>query len=289
VRLVYSEEELLREHPYARPQRACGRALHGGFDAEGRYRSPRTAVRWPAVRAWTAALEARGLGLLHADRSLLLAGSHPSYEQMKLMLEHGLGQGLWNSLTLTGEIEGRGRFLVDFRAPEFADVVHEDVSEMAVGHLGRGLLSAHEQLLLLLMNVLMVEIRAEKLFDFIERLLGDPETFADTREKAEQALDLVRRIRVDEEIHVAYLRTVLSELRGLTFRSREGPSVAGRRLVDPIWRALVHWHAIEMPRQARAQSRRALHEIIRTHPDPETAEAVLVAFRALEPPPVPAA
>ena len=48
--------------------------------------------------------------------------------------------------------------------------------------------AAHEGLSRLMMNVLMVEIRAEKHFDFVERLLGDPETFAGAREKAEPVL-----------------------------------------------------------------------------------------------------
>jgi hypothetical protein len=343
MQLVYRPEELLREHEYARPHEEAGRPLHGGFDTDGRYVSPRTAVRWDAVRAWTAALEARGGELLAADLSLLLEGNYPTYEQMKLLLANGLGRSLWNSLTITGEVEGRGRFLIDFVPPDFADVVLEDVSEMAVGHLGGGLLRAHgldeggdpragigghdamwfavrdllfgkdaypmpdgpariqrpeqgrlapvlpaghEAFLLLLMNVLMVEVRAEKLFDFTERLLGDPEVFAGARENAERALALVGRIRVDEEIHVAYLRLVLSELRTLTFRNGDGDPIPGHELIDPIWDELVHWHGYEMPREARAQARTGLRDYIRTHPDPEVAEAVLAEFEAIEAAPV---
>jgi hypothetical protein len=345
---VYAEEEILREPAYARPHEEAGRRLHGGFDAGGDYVSPRSAVRPEAVRAWTAALEARGLPLLTADRSLLSAESYPSYEQMKLLLRNGLGQTLWNNLTITGQVEGRGRFLIDFAPPEFGDVVEEDVAELGVGHLSRGLLRAHgldeggdpaagigghdamwfavrdllfgpdaypipdapprigrpesgrlapalprahEGFLLLLMNVLMVEVRAEKLFEFNERLLRDPELFADRRPEAERALALVQRIRVDEEIHVAYLRLVLSELRGLTFRDARHPDtrVPGHEIVDPIWHELVHWHAVELPRSNRAQSREILRERILAHPDPETAEAVWAEFEALTPPSVAAA
>jgi len=343
MQLVYRPEELLREHDYARRHEEAGRLLHGGFDADGTYVSPRTALRWDAVRAWTAALEARGETLLAADRSLLAEGSYPTYEQMKLLLHNGLGRALWNNLTVTGEVEGRGRFLIDFAPPDFADVVLEDVSERAVGHLDRGLLvahgldeggdakagvgghdamwfavrdllfgadaypipttpprigrpetgrlapalpEAHEGLLLLLMNVLMVEVRAEKLFDFTERLLRDPEVFADARERAERALALVRRIRTDEEIHVAYLRVVLSELRGLTFRNGAGAPIPGHALLDPIWQGLVRWHGHDLPREARAQARENLRGYVREHPDPEVAEAVLAEFDALEPPPV---
>jgi len=340
MQLAYSEAELLREHPYARPHEEAGQPLHGGFDAQGDYVSPRTAVRGDAVRTWTAALETRGVEILTADRSLLLEGSYPTYEQTKLLLANGLCRSLWNSLTITGEVEGRGRFLIDFVPPEFGDIVLEDVSEMGVGHLSRGLLrahgldeggdpatgigghdsmwfaardllfgagaypipdtpprigrpegarmapclsEAHEGFLLLLMNVLMVEVRAEKLFDFTERLLRDPEVFADRREKVDRALALVSRIRADEEIHVAYLRLVLSELRSLTFQNGEGAPIPGHEILDPIWEELVHWHGQELPRESRAQAHTGLRDYIREHPDPEVAEAVLTEFESLEP------
>jgi len=64
--LVYTAAELLRQHDYARPQVEAGYRLHGGFLADGRYVSPRTLVRWPAVRAWQQALEARGFPLIDA-------------------------------------------------------------------------------------------------------------------------------------------------------------------------------------------------------------------------------
>ena len=43
--LRYSEDYLMRDHPYAEPQVVAGHRLHGGFDAAGRYLSPRTLVR----------------------------------------------------------------------------------------------------------------------------------------------------------------------------------------------------------------------------------------------------
>ena len=35
--LVYSEEELMRSHAYAKPHVEAGHRLHGGFDEAGRY------------------------------------------------------------------------------------------------------------------------------------------------------------------------------------------------------------------------------------------------------------
>jgi hypothetical protein len=339
MQLVYAPEEILREHRYAAPHEAAGHRLHGGFDAAGAYLSPRTAVRPAAVRAWQEALTARGFPLLPADASLLAAGPYPSEAQTTLLLRHGLGQGLWNALTITGVIEARGRLLADLVAPDFAPIVEEDVSGLALGHLNRGLLlahgldeggeptrgvgghdamwfairdlvfgkdryprpeippriarpdederlapdlpAAHEQLVLLLMNVLMIEVRAETTFAFTERLLCDPGSFADRRAGADLGVALVGRIRQDEVIHVEYLRTVLSELRSLTFRTRDGGRRRGAEIIDPMWAILVHWHAVENPRRARIQSRELNRERILAHPEGST---IWREFLALEPP-----
>jgi len=337
-RLVYSEDELLREHDYAAPHVAAGFRLHGGFDAGGRYLSPRTLVRAPAVRAWQDRLRDEGHALLPADPSLLRAGPYPSFEQTRCLLRHGIDQGLWNSLTITGIIEARGRVLAAYRAPDFQPLVEEDLSARALGHLNKGLLRAHgadeggepergigghdamwfairdlvlgkdrhpipdvppriaredeaerleprlplahEQMITLLMNVLMIEVRAETVFALTERLLRDPSLFPTRRAEAEEAVILVNRIRQDEEIHVEYLRTVLSELRALTFRSAGG-RFSGAEVIDPMWRVLVHWHAVENPRRAHAEQQTLVRRRILAHPG---GESILREFEALEPP-----
>ena len=109
--LRHSREALLSSHAYARPHEEAGYRLHGGFDAAGEYISPRTLVRWPAVKAWNAALEARGGDLIDASGKLLEREGYPSFAQQKLLLQSGFGQTLWNSLTTTGVIEKRGQAL----------------------------------------------------------------------------------------------------------------------------------------------------------------------------------
>lgn len=324
--LVWSHDELLAEHAYARPHEAAGRRLHGGFDARGTYVPPRTLYRWPAIRAWQEALAARGFPLVEATTRLLSAGSYPTGEQQKLLLQHGLGETFWNSLTITGVIEARGRLLIDLPAPDFQKIVLEDLSGTATGHLAKGLLTAHgmdeggdpratlgahdemwfairdlvfganayafpevpasiarpdggrlapdlplghEQLLSLLMNVLMIEIRAENGFAFTQRMLADPELFTDRRDAAALGHELVERIRTDEAVHVAYLQLVLSELRSFTFVTSDGRHVPGADVIDPMWATLVHWHAVENPRLARAQMRDVLHARMRAHADGE--------------------
>jgi hypothetical protein len=143
TQLVYSREQLLASHDYARPQLENGMLLHGGFDTAGRYLPPRLLHRAPAVQAWTEALRARGGELLAADSSLLAGLRTPNEAQQKLLIREGLGQTFWNTLTITGRIEARGRVLAELRFPELDRVVEEDVRELAIGHLNRGLLEAH--------------------------------------------------------------------------------------------------------------------------------------------------
>jgi hypothetical protein len=336
-KLIYREEELLREHAYARPQIEAGRRLHGGFDSAGRYLSPRTAVRWEAVRAWQESLRERGGDLLPLDSPLLSGERFPSFAQQKHLLRHGLGQTLWNSLTITGVIEARGRALTRIEAPDFAEVVDEDVRRMAVGHLNRGLLKAHgldegglpeqeigghdqmwfavrdlvfgadaysdpeipptigrpqgeprfardipvdvERFIEFLMNVLMIEIRAELLFSLNERLLRDPELFVERRDQALQSAVLIDRIRHDEHVHVSYLRTVLGELRHSRFRTPSGSSRHGRECIDPLWGEIVHWHTVESPKLQREQMRQRLHREILARPD---GRGILREFEALD-------
>jgi hypothetical protein len=336
TQLLYTEAELLAEHPYARPQIEAGYRLHGGFDAAGRYLSPRTLIRWPAVRAWQAELERRGYPLIDVSTRLLERGSYPSFEQQKLLLGLGFGQTLWDALTITGIIEARGRWLAEFIAPEFQAIVEDDIAGTATGHLGKGLLKAHgfdeggrserregghdimwfavrdllfgkdayplpavpeslarpelgrlmpllppahEQLLLMLMNVLMIEVRAEAFFSFCIRLTRAPDLFCDRRPAAEHAAVLVERIREDEAIHVAYLQTVVSELRSFTFRGAGGNRVTGDRFIDPIWSGMVHWHAVTRADHARSQMRAKIEALLLAAPD--GAER-LAAFDALE-------
>lgn len=337
TKLVYTEAELLAEHAYARPQIEAGYRLHGGFDAAGTYISPRTRERWPAVRAWQAALAARGFPLIDASTRLLRRGNYPSFEQQKLLLDLGLGQTLWNALTITGFVEARGRRLAEFLPPEFHLIVDEDIFGTATGHLGSGLFKAHgfdeggrpesgegghdtmwfavrdllfgedayplpvvpeslarpelgrlmpqiplpyEQTILMLMNVLMIEIRAEAFFSFCTRVMRSHDLFGERRAAAEQAAVLVERIRQDEAIHVAYLQTTVSELRSFTFRTADGGRVMGKAFIDPIWNGMVHWHAVTTPEHSRTQTREAIAAQLLAAPNGAKRLAV---FDALEP------
>lgn len=338
AKLVWSREELLAEHPYAAPHHAAGRKLHGGFDEDGAYISPRTLFRSDALANWRQALVARGGSLLACDMSLLPSPLYPNTAQMEMLLGAGLGQTLWNSLSITGAIEANGRLLVDLQPPRFSDVILDPLEETAVGHLHKGLLAAHgmdeggapgsdlgahdemwfalrdlafgkdawpfpevpesigrpdsgrlfpmlpeahEGMLALLMNVLLIEVRAEKIFSFSQALLAQPELFPRPAPDVAEAHTMVDRIRIDEKVHVDYLQLVLSEMRAMRWRTTAGDEIAGTEVIDPAWQTIVHWHGIENPRLARQQQTELLHGRILAHPD---GPRLLERFEALTEP-----
>ncbi|MBM4336731.1 MAG: hypothetical protein FJ108_12605 [Deltaproteobacteria bacterium] len=143
AKLVYTEQEIMSDHDYARPHQAMGHRLHGGFDASGHYIPPRTRVRVPAVRAWTDALRARSGDVLAVDPALMSPDRYPNEAQMKLLLREGVDRVLWDSFTTTGLLEARGRFIADAVFPDLQKIIVEDISGMAIGHLSKGMLKAH--------------------------------------------------------------------------------------------------------------------------------------------------
>ena len=342
ARLRYSREELLESHAYARPHEEAGYRLHGGFLADGSYCSPRTKVRWPAVKAWQASLQARGWPIIDADGELLKRGAYPNEAQQKLLLSESFGRTMWNSLSITGIIEARGRGLCNMPAPDMQKLVVEDVAETAIGHLGGGLLFAHgadeggdpgapefgahdamwfaardlvfgkgaypvptppdsisrpdegrlmpdiaepfENLIRMLMNVLMIEVRAESGFAFNIRVFRDPENFADRREAADLAATLVERIRTDEAIHVAYLATTISELRSFTLKRVSGGTIAGKDVIDPVWAKMVDWHGRAERELAAARTRQTIGDQLTEARRREAARAILTKFDAMADP-----
>jgi hypothetical protein len=337
--LRYSREQLLSSHPYVRPHEAAGYRLHGGFVADGSYVSPRTLVRWPAVRAWGDALNRRGWTLIDASGRLLEREGYPTFEQHKVLLKNGLGQALWNSLTITGIIEARGQNLCNVVAPDLQPLVVEPLAETAVGHLNEGLFYAHgadeggdpaqpglgahdamwfaardlvfgknayplpeapasisrevegrempqlpeglEQLIRMLMNVLMIEVRAESFFALCCRLFRDPELFADRREEAELAALIVERIRADEASHVGYLQVVVSELRSFTWRVG-GQTIPGTAIIDPVWARMVEWHGLTERKLAGARTRKEIEGQVLAAKDAAAGRRILAQLDALD-------
>jgi hypothetical protein len=126
---------------------------------------------------------------------------------------------------------------------------------------------AIERTITFLMNLLVIEFRAELAFSFTEAMLRDPDLFRERRPEALEAAEVVGRIRADEEIHVTSLRLYLGELRHATFRTREGGALPGADVIDPLWKQLAHWATVEQPRLVAAQQREIYRQRVLAHPD----------------------
>ena len=143
AQLTYTYDELMADHDYAEPHVVMGHLLHGGMLADGTYQPPRALVREVAFDAWEAALTERGGAVFDAEAGLLEGLRLPTAEQQLVLLRNGLGASFWNALTITGKIEARGRLLAEVEFPDLQPSIVQDISEMAIGHLGMGLLVAH--------------------------------------------------------------------------------------------------------------------------------------------------
>ena len=157
--------------------------------------------------------------------------------------------------------------------------VSESLSRPELGRLMPLVPDEHERWILLLMNVLMIEVRAENFFNFCTTVMRDPRNFRDRREIARHAADLVDRIRQDEAPHVGYLTVVISELRSFTFRTANGERVKGAGFIDPVWRGMVQWHAVANADWERDRKRRELDGLLRARPD---GAALIRRFQSLE-------
>jgi len=59
--------------------------------------------------------------------------------------------------------------------------------------------ATHENFLKLLMNALIIEVRAESLFDHVQKLLSDPDLFLYRRQDTEHAVEIVESLEIDLE------------------------------------------------------------------------------------------
>jgi hypothetical protein len=138
---TFTQDELLANEIYAEPLIANGVRCHGGFIG-GRYVSPRTAVRGPAIAAWQAGLAAQGVPLIEVPRRLV-PPQYPNAAQAALLLREGVAAPVVRILTTIAIIEGFGAMIRDQRVPDLTACVHEPLDGTAAAHLAGGLFEAH--------------------------------------------------------------------------------------------------------------------------------------------------
>ncbi|HZQ28821.1 MAG TPA: hypothetical protein VFA94_14085 [Acidimicrobiales bacterium] len=143
VQTEWTERELLASEEVVEPLFAGGVRCHGGFDSEGRYLSPRTRNRFPAIAAWQAQ-RARDFGTPLLDVPLSSwPESYPNVAQAAFLISAGVPQPVISTLTRIGTVEGFGAMLRYSEIPDWQSCFVEDVRGTAIDHLDRGLFEAH--------------------------------------------------------------------------------------------------------------------------------------------------
>ena len=142
MRTEYSSDELLAEHAYEHPLALDGVPCHGGFVC-GRYVSPRTLWRAPAIASWQARLPAGELAAVLDPISARVPPHFPGVEQTKLLVRHGVTVPLVRILTIIALVEGFGGDVLRLVAlPPLVERVLDPIDGTALTHLG-ALFEAH--------------------------------------------------------------------------------------------------------------------------------------------------
>jgi hypothetical protein len=142
TRVLYTPEELLSSGDYAEPLIANGVRCHGGFDADGAYRSPRTVYRGSAIAAWQRQLAGAGHELIEIP-SRLMPPHHPNAAQARLLLQEGVREPMVRALTIISIVEGFGAMIRDVEVPDLGESLVEPLAGTALAHLRGGLFEAH--------------------------------------------------------------------------------------------------------------------------------------------------
>jgi hypothetical protein len=143
AQVEFTHAELLAGHPIAEPLVAGGVRCHGGFDEDGRYVSPRTLNRVPAIAAW----QQRHRELFGAEIMDIPLDTWPAHfpneAQARFLIRSGVPEPLLATLTRIGTVEGLGSAICDLAPSNPQRWFDEDITGTAVDHLGRGLFDAH--------------------------------------------------------------------------------------------------------------------------------------------------
>ena len=141
--LNFSTEEILANVPTREPLIVKGVKCHGGFDADGHYRSPRTAFRVPAIKAWQEQHVATSGTPLFEIPADTVSPQMPNPAQVKLMLRSGVREPMVRWLSEIAIVEGFGAMIRDLPVPPLATFIREDTAGTAIAHLTGGLFEAH--------------------------------------------------------------------------------------------------------------------------------------------------
>jgi len=143
LQLTYTETELLETDATVEPLIAAGRLCHGGFDADGAYRSPRTRFRAPAIVAWQQHHREQFGGELLDVPLATWPASYPNVAQATFLVASGVPGPVITTLTRIGTVEGFGAMIRYANVDERQRFFDESIDGTALAHLDRGLFEAH--------------------------------------------------------------------------------------------------------------------------------------------------
>lgn len=140
---AWTEDELLATDPGIEPLIVGDYRCHGGFDDDGRYHSPRTRFRVPAIEAWQQQhREQFGSELLDVPLTTWPA-TYPNVAQSRYLLEEGVRAPAISALTRIGTVEGFGAMIRHANVADRQRFFAESIAGTAIEHLDRGLFEAH--------------------------------------------------------------------------------------------------------------------------------------------------
>src|SRR5580658_2964941 len=142
-RLNFSTDEILANVPTREALIVKGVKCHGGVDADGNYRSPRTAFRVPAIKAWQEQhVAASGTALFEIPADTV-SPQVPNVAQVKFLLKSGVREPMVRWLSEIAIVEGFGAMIRELPVPPLSSFIREDTAGTALAHLTSGLFEAH--------------------------------------------------------------------------------------------------------------------------------------------------
>jgi hypothetical protein len=142
-RISFTTEEILANVPTKEPLIVKGVRCHGGFDSNGRYQSPRTLWRSPAIKAWQDLHRATSPFPLFEIPDDCVPAHVPSPAQTKLLIREGVREPTVRLLSEIAIVEGFGAMIRTLPVPALKSFILEDTAGTALEHLERGLFEAH--------------------------------------------------------------------------------------------------------------------------------------------------
>lgn len=158
-----------------------------------------------------------------------------------------------------------------------------DVLMRIMGRRGRGgarerqfpqIDEALERMVATMAQVYVIEVFAERIFEWGKSVLGHEDVSAAPK----AAADMVSHIQIDEKPHVEYLRTALSELSARTVRTEDGKTIPGRWLVHGYLHGILDQMTRSRPEEQRGETSDALEDALRGH---ASADSIRQEFEGL--------